>query len=147
MVAAVGTEPNACADRSHANSEIMRHRPGPRLLSYVRCELKASDGCAKKSNLTEGGSRDARSFKSPRRQSAPRACCRAIEIERWRGLAALDRPRALQDNRGKRAKEESAHGCGFIRMSSFSEAAGRQRANHDRLHASDGVEVSARRIS
>jgi hypothetical protein len=44
----------------------------------------------------------------------------AIEIERWRGLAALDRPGPLQDNRGKRAKDESAHGCGFISMSSFS---------------------------
>jgi PAS domain-containing protein len=44
----------------------------------------------------------------------------AIEIERWRGLAALDRPGPLQDNRGKRAKGESAHGCGFISMSSFS---------------------------
>ena len=32
----------------------------------------------------------------------------AIEIEQWRGLAALDRPGPLQDNRGKRAKEESA---------------------------------------
>jgi len=44
----------------------------------------------------------------------------AIEIERWRGLAALDRPAPLQDNRGKRAREESAHGCGFISISSFS---------------------------
>jgi len=44
----------------------------------------------------------------------------AIEIERWHGLAALDRPGPLQDNRGKRAKEESAHGRGFISMSSFS---------------------------
>jgi hypothetical protein len=43
-----------------------------------------------------------------------------IEIERWRGLAALDRPGPLQDNRGKRAKDESAHGCGFISGSSFS---------------------------
>jgi len=43
-----------------------------------------------------------------------------IEIERWRGLAALDRPGPLQDNRGKRAKEESARGCGFISMSPFS---------------------------
>jgi hypothetical protein len=69
-----------------------------------------------------------------------------IEIERWRALAALDRPGPIQDNRGKRAKEESAHGCGFISMSSFSEAAGRQRANNDRLDASHGVEVSARGI-
>jgi len=44
----------------------------------------------------------------------------AIEIERWRALAALDRPGPLQDNRSKRAKEESAHGCGCISMSSFS---------------------------
>jgi PAS domain-containing protein len=44
----------------------------------------------------------------------------AIEIEQWRGLAVLDRPGPLQDNRGKRAKEESAHGCGFISTSSFS---------------------------
>jgi hypothetical protein len=32
----------------------------------------------------------------------------------------LDRPGPLQDNRGKRAKDESAHGCGFISGSSFS---------------------------
>jgi hypothetical protein len=43
-----------------------------------------------------------------------------IEIERWRGLVALDRPARLQDNRGERAKEESAHGCGFISLPSFS---------------------------
>jgi hypothetical protein len=59
-----------------------------------------------------------------------------IQIERWCGLATLDQPGPLQDNRSKRPKENSAHGCGFISMSSFSEAAGRQRANHYRFHAS-----------
>jgi hypothetical protein len=46
----------------------------------------------------------------------------AIEIERWRGLAALDRPGLDQDNRDRRAKEESDPGCGSISMSSLSEA-------------------------
>src|ERR1700691_2881017 len=44
----------------------------------------------------------------------------AIEIERWRGLAALDQPGPLEDNRSQCAKEESAHDCGFISRSSFS---------------------------
>jgi hypothetical protein len=73
----------------------------------------------------------------------------AIEIERWRGLAALDRPGPLQDNRGKcsapRRSRPMAVGSSTVLFFS-NEGAERQRANHDRLHASHGVEVSARRI-
>src|SRR5271155_3153162 len=60
----------------------------------------------------------------------------AVSSKCWAGLQALPVPskssgdadsprwtdRGLQDNRSKRAKEESAHGCGFIGVSSFSEA-------------------------
>jgi hypothetical protein len=44
----------------------------------------------------------------------------AVEIERWRGPAALDRPGLLQDNLRKQAKEKSAHGRRFISVPSFS---------------------------
>ena len=43
----------------------------------------------------------------------------AIEIERWRGPAALDQAGPVQDNGSERAKEESAHGRGFISVPSF----------------------------
>ncbi len=94
------------------------------------------------SHRTERGQIKGSTAVSGKRRDSRR--CRAIEIERWHGPSALDRPGPFQDNRASAPRRSRPMAGGSPTCPLFSnEAAGRQRANHDRLHASHGVEVSA----